>query len=89
MPCSINKLKSRILFTGKNFKFLDLTWEKNIFAPENGGGGGGGLVPPCLFFLYGHDYGYSIHKSSPEKNLYSWSVFYHPPSQHLLVQTQQ
>ena len=30
MSCSINKLKSHMLFTCKNFKFSDLTWEKDF-----------------------------------------------------------
>ena len=37
MLCSINKLKSQMLLTRKNFMFSDFTWKKN-FAPENGGG---------------------------------------------------
>ena len=44
MSCSINKLKSHMLFTCRNFmllwfydKFYDFTWKK-MFAPGNGGG---------------------------------------------------
>ena len=45
MLCAINKLKSHMIFTCKNFK-----WKKK-FTPENdgGGGGGGGSANPLSF----------------------------------------
>ena len=51
--CSIEKLKSHMLFTCKNFMFFDFTWKKK-FVPGNGGGAG--APPPLLHpFLYGPD----------------------------------
>ena len=37
MPYSINKLKSYMLFTSKNFVFSEFMYKKKSFAPENGG----------------------------------------------------
>ena len=45
MSCSINKLKSHMFFTCKNFMCSNFTWEK-ILLQEMVGEGGGGLVPP-------------------------------------------
>ena len=46
--CSINKLKSNMLFNAKNRCFLILRG-KIFFALQNGGGGGGGLAgAPCI-----------------------------------------
>ena len=45
MSCSTNKLKFHMLFTCKNFKFSDLTWEKNICSRN--WWGGGLALPPC------------------------------------------
>ena len=53
MPCSINKLKSHMLFTCKSFMFSDFRWKN--FTPENVGGGGGVLATPAPPFLYGPD----------------------------------
>ena len=39
--CSVNKLKSDMLFTCRNVMFSYFTWKK-IFAPGNDGDGGGG-----------------------------------------------
>ena len=39
MSCSINKLKSHLFFTCKNFMFYDFKWKKG-FVPWNGEGGG-------------------------------------------------
>ena len=44
MSCSINKLKSHMLFTCKNFS--DLTWEKKFSSRKWGGGGEGGDCRP-------------------------------------------
>ena len=49
ISCSINKLKSHILFTCRNFVF-QFFLEKN-FAPENGEG----AATPCPPFLYDPD----------------------------------
>ena len=40
MSCSINKLKSHLFFTCKNFMFYDFKWKKG-FVPWNGEAGGG------------------------------------------------
>ena len=46
MSCSINKLKSQMFFTCKNFMFSDFTWKKNILLQEMVGGGGEGTGAP-------------------------------------------
>ena len=43
--CSVNRPKSQMLITCKDFIFSDFTWKK-IFAPGNGGWVGAPL-PPC------------------------------------------
>ena len=53
--CSVNKLKSDMLFTCRNVMFSYFTWKK-VFAPGNDGDGGGGgaggadapLLPPLF-----------------------------------------
>ena len=53
MSSSINKLKSHMLITCKNFMFSDLTWE-TIFCSKKrgrGGGGGGASGPPSPLSL--------------------------------------
>ena len=62
MSCSIHKLKSRMLFTGKNFVFFNFTWKKNL-APGNGGGGREGCLLPVPF-VYDPD--------SPIKSLHAF-----------------
>ena len=49
MSCSINKLKSHMLFTCKNFVFSDFTWKTN-FAPGNDGEAGTFVYSPVLDF---------------------------------------
>ena len=34
LPCSINKLKSHMLFTCKNFMFSDFMWKKKLLLQE-------------------------------------------------------
>ena len=48
IPCSINKLKSSMFFTCKNFMFFDFTWKKILFQKMVGG-----LALPT--FPYGPD----------------------------------
>ena len=45
MSCSINKLKSHILFSCQNFMFSIFTW-KEFSAPRNGEGAGATHPPP-------------------------------------------
>ena len=53
--CSVNKLKSDMLFTCKNVMFSYFTWKK-IFTPGNDGGGRGvGWCPTAPPFFYGPD----------------------------------
>ena len=51
MSCSINKLKSRMLFTCKKCMFSNFTWKK-YFCSKKWGRGGGAGAPPAPF-LYG------------------------------------
>ena len=53
MSCSINKLKSHMLFTSKNFMFSEFTWEKNFCSRKWWKGGGKGVLAPRSPFLYG------------------------------------
>ena len=48
IPCFINKLKSSMFFTCKNFMFFDFTWKKILFQKMVGG-----LALPT--FRYGPD----------------------------------
>ena len=52
MSCSMNKLKSHMLFTCKKLCFPILRGNK-FFAQGSGGGGGGGAGAPPVPFLYG------------------------------------
>ena len=45
MSCSMNKLKSHILFIFKNFMFSEFTWKKNLLQEMVGEGG---LIPHDL-----------------------------------------
>ena len=52
MSCSINKLKSHMLYTCKNFMFSDFTWKKNICSRK------------CRTFPYGPVLSFWIVKKS-------------------------
>ena len=72
MTCSINKLKSHLLFKYKNFMFSNFMWKKHIFLQEmvGPGGGGGAPLPP---FLYGPDKDFYLLDASIEGKI--WSVW--------------
>ena len=52
MSCAINKPKSRMFFTCKNFMFSNFNWKK-FFAPGNQKSWGGGGWRPLPPFLWG------------------------------------
>ena len=51
MPCSINKLKSHMFFTCKNFMFSDFTWKKIFCSRKWWGRGGWDPLPPFTTVL--------------------------------------
>ena len=56
MSCSINKLKSHMLFTCKNFKFSNFTWEKQFLLQEMVGGLPPPAPPPFSTALHKHKF---------------------------------